>query len=157
MKKIIAAIMMFFSSLVFAGEFSNIVLKDFNGKSISFKNYEGKKTYVKLWASWCPACLYSLPEYAMLSKENVDFNVINVVFPGIKGEQKEQDFINWFSKTEFFGKFNVFFDAKGLILRKVSVRGYPYNVFLDSKGNVATTRVGVLNIEQIKDIMEKIK
>lgn len=157
MKKLIATIMMFLGSFVFAGDFSNIMFKDFNGKAVNFKKYEGKKTYVKLWASWCPACLSSLPEFANLSKSTKDFNTVSIVFPGIKGEQQEEDFKKWFTRTDFYGKFDLLFDLKGDVFKKVNIRAYPFNVFLDSKGNIVTTRIGVLSSEQIKKIMSEIK
>lgn len=52
----------------------------------------GKPAYVKFWASWCPICLSGLKDIDNLSKEEKDFEIVTVVFPGLAGEKKTEDF-----------------------------------------------------------------
>lgn len=157
MKRLVLIIMMSLSIFALGGDLENILVKDLKGNVFTMKKFEGKKTYIKVWASWCPACLYSLPHAVELAKNEKDFSVVSLVMPDSRGEQNEEDFKKWFKSTEFNGKLEVLMDGQAAILKKVNIRAYPYNIFLDSKGNIATTKLGVLSNQQIKDIMKNIK
>lgn len=55
MKKFIVSSLMLFSSVAFAKEkINDLVLKDLsNDKIVTVGDLKGK-TYIKVWASWCP-------------------------------------------------------------------------------------------------------
>lgn len=59
MKRLVLIIMMSLSIFALGGDLKNILVKDLKGNVSTMKKFEGKKTYIKAWASWCPACLYS--------------------------------------------------------------------------------------------------
>lgn len=63
-------------------------LKNFEGDTVSLSDFEGKKVYIKFWASWCSVCLSTLAETDKLSSGNNAFEVITVVAPGYSGEKK---------------------------------------------------------------------
>ena len=66
---------------------NSIVLQDINGETVSLADYEGRKVYVKFWASWCPICLAGLDEVNTLAKDATDFEVLTVVAPGFNNEK----------------------------------------------------------------------
>ncbi|CAM3246790.1 redoxin family protein [Streptobacillus felis] len=156
MKKIIIMLMLIFSSLTFSGDLDNIVFKDQKGQVKTIKDFKGK-TYIKLWASWCPTCLYTMDHTVELSKEkNLGFNVISVVSPTKKGELNEEDFKKWFKGTDWTA-LPVLMDNQGSLIKKARLRGYPTNVFIDSEGNIAKVVTGVISTKKIKEEMSKIK
>lgn len=159
MKKFLLAILSVFTTVsMAASSLSNVVLKDsLTSKTTTVKEIKGK-TYVKLWASWCPACLASLPDVTKLASEkDLDFNVITVVSPGHLGESDAKTFTNWWKGLPEFHSLPVYFDESGSFVKEARVRAYPANVFLNSSGKVETVRFGVIPEKAIKDIMKNIK
>lgn len=59
--KLIFAIVIYFG-VVLCGHSSEIVLKDLNGKQISFSSLKGKWIFINYWASWCNPCLDEIAE-----------------------------------------------------------------------------------------------
>ncbi|WP_040976376.1 redoxin family protein [Necropsobacter massiliensis] len=153
MKKIIGLMMLLFSFNLFAaGEVNlkNIKFKDLEQNTVTLEQYQGKKLYVKMWASWCPICLAGLAEINELSGEpNNDAAIITIVSPEHKGEKSTADFIQWYKGLDY-KNIIVLLDEEGEVIKKAKVRGYPTNLILDASLNVTKTIPGHLSAEQIK-------
>lgn len=157
MKKILISLILLLSTFTFSKEnISNIEIKDFKtNKIVKVKEFK-KKTYIKLWASWCPHCTNSLEELEELSSnKNLDFKVISVVFPKIY-DKNEKDFIAFWNNLDFKNT-KVFFDNEGKLAKKIKLNAFPTNVFVNSRGEVETIVEGVINNDEIISIMNKIK
>lgn len=156
MKKLLSIFLMAFSLNAFAQtHLADVQLKDLNNQPVTLSQYKGKPVYVKMWASWCPICLAGLAEIDDLSAEkDRNFEVITIVSPDHKGEKDTADFIEWYKGLEY-KNITVFLDEKGEIIDKARVRGYPFNLFLDSDLNLKKTVPGHLGAEQISKFIEK--
>lgn len=148
-------IMMISFQVVFAkGEdFSNLHLKDINGKGYSFGKNK-KETYVKLWTSWCPVCIKGLEEVENLSEEENDFEVVTVVFPKKLGEKSKEKFTHWYNSLGYKNTV-VLLDEKGKILDLVKLKGYPTSVILDKTGKVKDVIVGDVDNAKIKSYFSR--
>ena len=151
MKKLLSIFLMAFSLNAFAQtNLADVQLKDLNNQPVTLSQYKGKPVYVKMWASWRPICLAGLAEMDDLGAEkDRNFEVITIVSPDHKGEKDTADFIEWYKGLEY-KNITVLLDEKGEIIDKARVRGYPFNLFLDSDLNLKKTVPGHLGAEQIK-------
>lgn len=151
MKKLLSILFMAFSLNAFAQtNLADVPLKDLNNQPVTLAHFQGKPVYIKMWASWCPICLAGLAEIDDLSAEKDQaFNVITIVSPSHKGEKATQDFIEWYQGLEY-KNIKVLLDENGEIIDRIHLRGYPFNLFLDSDLNVKKTLAGHLGIEQIR-------
>ena len=156
MKKLLSIFLMAFSLNTFAQtNLADVQLKDLNNQPVTLSQYKGKPVYVKIWASWCPICLAGLAEIDDLSAEkDRNFEVITIVSPDHKGEKDTADFIEWYKGLEY-KNITVLLDEKGEIIDKARVRGYPFNLFLDSDLNLKKTIPGHLGSEQISKFIDK--
>lgn len=156
MKKLLSILLMAFSLNAFAEtNLSDVQLKDLNNQPVSLAQYKGKPVYLKMWASWCPICLAGLAEIDDLSAEkNRAFEVITIVSPSHKGEKSTADFIEWYKGLEY-KNIKVLLDENGEIIDRTQVRGYPFNLFLDSDLNVKKTVPGHLGAEQIRAFIKE--
>ena len=138
---------LFISIFSFSKEVSTVKLKDINGKEYTFP--QGKKVYIKAWASWCPICLASLEEFNNIDKSKEDFEIVSVVFPGKNGEKKEKDFIEWY-KGLGYNNITVLIDEKGELIKKARIRAYPTSVLINEKGEIEKSQPGVLSLEDMR-------
>ena len=153
LKKLFLGIMMLLMGAVAFGEemdLSKVTLKDVNGMSYSFGK-DGKPTYVKFWASWCPICLSGLEDIDNLSKEKKDFEVVTVVSPGLVGEKKTEDFKKWY-KSLGYKNIKVLLDEKGELTKMLNVRVYPTSAVLNKSGKVEKVLPGHLEKAEIKKL-----
>ena len=153
LKKLFLGIMMLLMGTVAFGaeiDLSKVTLKDVNGMSYSFGK-DGKPTYVKFWASWCPICLSGLEDINSLSKEMKDFEVVTVVSPGLVGEKKTEDFKKWY-KSLGYKNIKVLLDEKGELTKILNVRVYPTSVVVNKDGKVEKVLPGHLEKAEIKKL-----
>lgn len=153
LKKLFLGIMMLLMGAVaFRAEMdlSKVTLKDLNGMSYSFGK-DGKPTYVKFWASWCPICLSGLEDIDNLSKEKKDFEVVTVVSPGLVGEKKTEDFKKWYKSLEY-KNIKVLLDEKGELSKMLNVRVYPTSVVVNKAGKAEKVLPGHLEKAEIKKL-----
>ena len=153
LKKLFLGIMMLLMGAVAFGaemDLSKVTLKDVNGMSYSFGK-DGKPTYVKFWASWCPICLSGLEDIDNLSKEKKDFEVITVVSPGLVGEKKTEDFKKWY-KSLGYKNIKVLLDEKGELSKILNVRVYPTSVVVNKDGKAEKVLPGHLEKAEIKKL-----
>lgn len=153
LKKMFFGIMMLLMGAVAFGaemDLSKVTLKDVNGMNYSFGK-DGKPTYVKFWASWCPICLSGLEDIDNLSKEKKDFEVVTVVSPGLVGEKKTEDFKKWYKSLEY-KNIKVLLDEKGELSKILNVRVYPTSVVVNKAGKAEKVLPGHLEKAEIKKL-----
>ena len=153
LKKLFFGIMMLLMGAVAFGaemDLSKVTLKDVNGMNYSFGK-DGKPTYVKFWASWCPICLSGLEDINSLSKEMKDFEVVTVVSPGLVGEKKTEDFKKWY-KSLGYKNIKVLLDEKGELSKMLNVRVYPTSVVVNKDGKAEKVLPGHLEKAEIKKL-----
>ena len=153
LKKLFLGIMMLLMGAVAFGaemDLSKVTLKDVNGMNYSFGK-DGKPTYVKFWASWCPICLSGLEDIDNLSKEKKDFEVVTVVSPGLVGEKKTEDFKKWY-KSLGYKNIKVLLDEKGELSKMLNVRVYPTSVVVNKDGKAEKVLPGHLEKAEIKKL-----
>ena len=153
LKKLFFGIMMLLMGVVAFGaemDLSKVTLKDVNGMNYSFGK-DGKPTYVKFWASWCPICLSGLEDIDNLSKEKKDFEVVTVVSPGLVGEKKTEDFKKWY-KSLGYKNIKVLLDEKGELSKMLNVRVYPTSVVVNKDGKAEKVLPGHLEKAEIKKL-----
>lgn len=131
------------------------VLKDQNGKSVSFKDYRGKVIFLNFWATWCPPCQREMPHIQELYekyKDSDDVAVLTVVYPaGEKnGEQSVYDFLKDNDYT-----MPVLFDTDGTLSRDFGIASYPTTVMVKKDGIPYGIAKGQLTSDIMQQIIDK--
>lgn len=134
----------------------DVDLMDVKGESVNLSDYEGKKVYIKFWATWCPICLTGLETLNTLSGEENDFIILTVVSPNFKGEKKSASFVKWFEGVENVSNLTVLLDEGGAFAQKIGLRGYPTSVYIGSDGVLVKTQAGHVNNDQIRNEFDAI-
>lgn len=108
--------------------FSLLDLKD---KTHSLTNYQGKVVLVNFWASWCPPCIYEMPELTRLKQQMVgkpfEILALNV------GEKKYK--VRKFTKLINF-ELPVLLDTHNDTFKDWGVRTLPTSFLIDGHGKI---------------------
>lgn len=109
-------------------------LLDLNEQKVMLSDLQGKKVYIKFWATWCPICLGGLEDVQALASEDHDFEVVTIVTPNANGEKDTDAFIDWFQGLGM-DQVPVLLDENGSLAEALNVRGFPTSAFFDAGGN----------------------
>lgn len=127
-------------------------LNDLRGISHSLSDYQGKKVYIKYWASWCPICLAGMDEFEELVNSNAgssDVVILSIVSPGAFGEKTKEEFTKWYKERGY--KVPVLFDEGGALAKELGVRAFPTSVYIDRKGKVIAVNPGQVSNSSITE------
>lgn len=118
----------------------DFTLQDVNGRSVSSKDFLGKKVVLVFWASWCPDCREEIP---LLKKMQSKADPDKVAFVSISFDRREETWKNFVRENQLGGV--QLFDAAG---KKDSTVGTDYGVkwipalyLIDEKGRVELATV----------------
>ncbi len=116
-----------------------------DGKTISLEDLRGRPTWINFWATWCPPCRTEMPDlqdvYASTPPGSYNLVAVNV------GEDQA-------SVQQFLSQVGydlpVALDESGEVSLEYSVLGLPTHFFIDRRGILQETYVGVLTKEEIQ-------
>ena len=106
-------------------------LADFKDKTHTLANYRGKVLLVNFWASWCPPCIYEMPELTRLQQQLGDraFEIIAINV----GEKKYK--VHKFTRLINF-ELPVLLDTSNQAFKDWRVQTLPTSFLVDAKGVV---------------------
>ncbi len=123
-------------------------------ETISNTDLEGKVVFVDFWASWCPPCLKSLPEFENLQssfsgRDDVVVLAINLD----ENPQDAKDFINKINVT-----YKILADKDGAIPESFGVNAMPTSYVIDKSGVIRYVHSGYKSgdVSKIKAEIEKL-
>ena len=129
--------------------------RSLNGaETISNEDLAGKVVFVDFWASWCPPCLKSLPEFENLQTSFSGRD--DVVVLAINLDENPKD------ATDFVKKLNVTYkilaDKEGSIPESFGVNAMPTSYVIDKTGVIRYVHSGYKegDVSKIKSEIEKL-
>ncbi|UCB56382.1 MAG: TlpA family protein disulfide reductase [Thiotrichales bacterium] len=106
-------------------------LPDLRDQTHALPNYKGKVVLINFWASWCPPCIYEMPELTQLKKQMAgkpfEILAINV------GEKKYK--VRKFTKLINF-ELPVLLDTRSQTFDSWGVKTLPTSFLVDANGQV---------------------
>lgn len=128
----------------------DFTLKNLNGEEVSLSDFKGKYVLINFWATWCKWCDVEMPSLNKLYKENDDLVVLAVdVMEDKKTVQK------YIEKGKY--EFEVVLDEEGKIAQDYYVSSFPTSFFVDKEGYLIGGIPGMLEYEQMVEIMDAIR
>jgi len=106
-------------------------LADLKGKTHSLPDYQGKVILVNFWASWCPPCIYEMPELTRLKQQLADkpFDILAINV----GEKKYK--VRKFTKLINF-ELPVLLDTHNDTFKSWGVKTLPTSFLIDANGQI---------------------
>lgn len=125
-----------------ASRLNTLKLPDLEGREQSLAQWRGKVLVVNFWATWCPPCRAEIPEFARISKQNVNKGV---QFVGISmdsadkvREFKRETEIPYTTLIGDLGTMDLVTDLGN------RAKGLPFTVILRRDGSVHHVKLGAM-------------
>lgn len=125
-------------------------LKTLSGENVGLSDYEGKIVLLNFWATWCGFCVKEMPDLDKFDKEHDDIVVLAIDVREEEG--KVRDYIEGGGYD-----FEVALDLDGKVSEDYLISSYPTSYFIDTDGILIGRVVGMLEYEQMLEILESIR
>jgi peroxiredoxin len=118
----------------YAGDMKDFSLPDQKGKTHTLSGYQGKVVLVNFWASWCPPCIYEMPELQRLKNHFAgrSFEIITIN----AGEKKYK--VRKFTKLINL-ELPVLLDTDSETYHQWGIKTLPTSFLIDSNGQIRYT------------------
>jgi thiol-disulfide isomerase/thioredoxin len=127
----------------------DFTLPDLQGKPIRLSDFRGKVVIIDFWATWCPPCVFQVPELNKLAaahREKGDVVVIGVAVdvagPAVVAPWVEEHAVGYTivcSDEEFAAEFEVF--------------GFPTLVIVGPEGEIDSLHVGLIEYDTLEGLV----
>lgn len=108
-----------------------VEIRDEQGGSLTLQDLKGQSLLVNFWATWCVPCREEMPELDALqaARGGDDFKVVTISVDrgGLEASRKFLDDIG-------VKNLELYFDAKGVLARKMKSIGYPSTILITKSG-----------------------
>ena len=138
-------------------------LQDLTGKKVSLASYKGKAVLINFWATWCAPCKIETPWLVELRNKYAPqgFEVLGVDTEG--DDLKPDDKAGWAKDKEAVSKFvqeekvpyPMLIDGDSLSVPYGGLDELPTSFFVDRKGDVVATQVGLTSESEIEGKIKK--
>ncbi|ETI91205.1 TlpA family protein disulfide reductase [Clostridium butyricum] len=120
-------------------------LKDLDGNEVSLSSLKGKKVFLNFWATWCPPCKAEMPEIEKLYQETKDSDLVILAVDIGENSNTVKPFID-----ENKYNFKVLLDSDQSVATQYGISSIPTSYFIDTDGNIISTHIGAMTIDQMK-------
>ncbi len=127
----------------------DFTLPDLQGKPVRLSDFRGKTVIIDFWATWCPPCIFQVPELNKLAaahRETGDVVVIGVSVdvegPAVVAPWVEEHGVEYtivFGDEELAAEFGVF--------------GFPTLVVVGPEGELDSRHVGLIEYDTLEDLV----
>ncbi|MGB5106752.1 MAG: redoxin domain-containing protein [Candidatus Zixiibacteriota bacterium] len=120
------------------GKAPGFALEGMDGKTVDFKQYQGKLVLVDFWATWCPPCRRSIPDLAELHKKysNRGFEVV-----GVSLDQTGRESVASFARENAI-PYTILMGTQDVATRWDIGSGIPVAILVSRDGSVVEKVVG---------------
>jgi len=125
-------------------------IKDINGRTHKISEYRGKNLIINIWATWCPPCRREIPDFIELRKNT---NEDDLAILGISTERGELNLVKQFVAKEKMN-YTILIDEGTFVPPYSQISAIPTTFFIDSKGIIKIATIGVLTLEDMKNILQ---
>lgn len=116
-------------------------LKDSGGNTVNLQDFQGKKVFINLWASWCPPCRAEMPSIAALHKK-VDPE--KVVFILLSLDENPNASLQFVKRSNI--NMPVYFPLENLP-SLFNTRGIPATFIFNEEGRLVRQQTGAENYD----------
>jgi len=127
--------------------YDNLIFLDKKDQKINIKEFNGKLVLMNFWATWCEPCKKEMPSLDRL-QNNPKLNNLKVFTINIGNENLKK--VNNFFEELNIKNLDPYFDNPRTLAKKLSLRGVPTSVLLNSDGKEFARIIGSIDFDDPK-------
>jgi len=133
-----------------APEFS---LQDLAGRTVRLSDFRGKAVVIDFWATWCPPCLFQVPELNAFWKKYRDAG--DVVVLGVAVDVEGAPVVGpWVAEQGV--EYTIVLGDEGLA-RRFGAQGFPTLALVGPDGHLDSLHVGLVEVAELEQLVAPLR
>ncbi len=124
-------------------------LPDLDGAQVSLADFRGRPVLIDFWATWCPPCVYQVPELNALWKAHRAREDLAVL--GVAVDVEGAEVVGPWAADQGI-EYTVLLGDEALA-REFGVVGFPTLVLIDPEGRIDSLHVGLIEHDELEEIV----
>ena len=126
--------------------------QDILGNKVSLDTYLGRVMVVSAWASWSP---FSSADLQALNDLATNYSDDNVVFIAMNRKETKEQAVRYLNTLPKIPNLLVVIDTEDKFYERVGGYAMPETIIFDRKGNIVLHDRGVVDLENISDVLKE--
>lgn len=130
----------------------------YNGddQEVTLADYKGKKVILNFWASWCPPCVFEMPEFQALHDVLDPEETVLLALNLTDGQRETRELADKFLAEKNLS-LNVLYDTTGSAFHEFRITSIPQTFVIDEEGTVQYAIMGMTDKKTLDAILERME
>lgn len=130
-------------------ELVDFTLPDLAGNPVRLGDYRGRTVIIDFWATWCPPCIFQVPELNKFWAEHESAGDVMVI--GVAVDVEGAEVVSPWAEEQGVAYRIVIGDEE--LARKFGAVGFPTLVIVRPDGSIDSRHVGLIEAEELEGLV----
>jgi peroxiredoxin len=130
----------------------DFTLPDLHGNPVSLADFRGKTVVIDFWATWCPPCIFQVPELNAFWKAHRDAGDVAVLGVAVDVEGAEV-VAPWVEEQHV--EYTILIGDEQLA-KQFGAMGFPTVVIVAPNGDIHSLHVGLLELDELEQVTARV-
>jgi len=130
----------------------DFTLPDLEGKPVTLSELQGKTVIIDFWATWCPPCIFQIPELNKLSRAHRDRADVKVI--GVSVDVDGPEVVAKWIEEQGGTDYTIVMGSVELA-EEFGALGFPTLAVVKPDGSLDSLHVGLIEYDTLEELVAK--